>query len=197
MQRKHLPLIFLPLLAMGAGCTPLYTTDQVNATVSAKIKEVAAYQKINVTVETVILKEYIVVTPTLAPTVPQPLPYSTITPIGFNRYKPEDIFAQIELSGYQVRQFFFDLPKDSLGTAGRFVFAATNFIVEDNGIPYEGIIFKFNDEESLLTAYELLGKSPVQPNGSLFRVGNFLIEMEAETIGPILEKFSALTVQFQ
>ena len=31
MQRKHLPLIFLPLLALGAGCTPLYTTDQVNA----------------------------------------------------------------------------------------------------------------------------------------------------------------------
>ena len=58
MQRKHLPLIFLPLLALGAGCTPLYTTDQVNATVSAKIKEVAAYQKINVTVETVILKKY-------------------------------------------------------------------------------------------------------------------------------------------
>ena len=43
----------------------------------------------------------------------------------------------------QVRQFFFDLPKDSFGTAGRFVFAATNFIVEDNGIPYEGI----KDEE--------------------------------------------------
>ena len=106
MQFKHFPLILLLILALGAACTPLYTTDQVNATVSAKIKEVAAYQKINVTVETVILKEYIVVTPTLAPTVPQPLPYSTITPIGFNRYKPEDIFAQIELSGYQVRQFF-------------------------------------------------------------------------------------------
>ena len=76
MQRKYLPLIFLLLLALGAGCAPLYTTDQVNATVSAKIKEVAAYQKINVTVETVILKEYIVVTPTLAPTVPQPLPFN-------------------------------------------------------------------------------------------------------------------------
>ena len=155
------------------------------------------FRSINVTVETVILKEYIVVTPTLAPTVPQPLPYSTITPIGFNRYKPEDIFAQIELSGYQVRQFFFDLPKDSLGTAGRFVSAATNFILEDNGIPYEGIIFKFDNEESLLTAYELLRKSPIQPNGSLFRVGNFLIEMEGETIGSVLEKLSALTVQFQ
>ncbi len=197
MQFKHFPLILLLILALGAACTPLYTTDQVNATVSAKIKEVAAYQKVNVTVETVIIKEYIVVTPTLAPTVPQPIPYSTITPIGFNRYKPEDIFAQLELSGYQVKQFFFDLPKDSLGTAGRFVSAATNFILEDNGIPYEGIIFKFDDEESLLTAYELLRKSPIQPNGSLFRVGNFLIEMEGETIGSVLEKLSALTVQFQ
>ena len=56
MQRKYLPLIFLLLLALGAGCAPLYTTDQVNATVSAKIKEVAAYQKINVTVEPSFLK---------------------------------------------------------------------------------------------------------------------------------------------
>ena len=78
MQFKHFSLILLLILALGAACTPLYTTDQVNATVSAKIKEVAAYQKVNVTVETVIIKEYIVVTPTLAPTVPQPIPYSTL-----------------------------------------------------------------------------------------------------------------------
>lgn len=196
MKRTTTFLILLTSILLLAGCAQLYTTDQVNSTVAAKIKEVAGYQKVNVTVETVIVKEYVVVTATPQPTMAQPLPYETATPIGFNRYKTDDVFAQLAINGYTIRQFYFDLFKEDFGAAANYIQSASNFAVDTGTVSYNGIIFRFDKEEDLLKAYDILKIKPVQENGSLFRVGNFLIEMEQETIRPILDQLAALSVQF-
>ncbi len=196
MNRKSTFLIPIILTLLSVGCARLYTADQVNSTVSAKIKEVAGYQKVNVTVETIIVKEYVVVTATPRPTMMQPLPYETATPVGFNRYKAEDVFAQLAINGYQIRQYYFDLSKEDLGTAGNYIKSASNFAVDTGAVSYNGIIFSFENEENLLKAYDILNIAPIQENGSLFRVGNFLIEMENETIRPILDQLGTLSVTF-
>ena len=88
------------------------------------------------------------------------------------------------------------LSKEDLGTAGNYIKSASNFAVDTGAVSYNGIIFSFENEENLLKAYDILNIAPIQENGSLFRVGNFLIEMENETIRPILDQLGTLSVTF-
>lgn len=199
-MRRNISLILFGislLLILTAGCTQLYTQDQVNATVASKIREVASYQKVNVTVETVIIKEYVVVTPTLAPTNPVNFPtYATFTPVGFNRYTADDLFGQIAIGGYQIQQFYYDLELSDFGRAGDTIKSARNFAIRAGHQSYNGILFTFDSEKDLEAAYAILSVAPSRPNATLIRIGNFLIEMEEETPHPILDLLREIGVHF-
>lgn len=194
--RYALQLFLLLTVVLTVGCTNLYTQDQVNATVGAKIREVAGYQKVNVTVETVIVKEYVVVTATPAPSATPGLFVPTYTPIGFNRYEREDIFAELTRDGFPIRQTFYELDKDTLGTAGLYIQSASHFNVLHDDESYLGIIYAFETEKKLETTYDILMSRSTLENGKVFRVGNFILEIEGAAPSAVLDEFAKTSASF-
>lgn len=183
-------------VVLTAGCTKLYTQDQVNATVGAKILEVAGYQKVNVTVETVIVKEYVVVTATPAPSATPGLFVPTYTPIGFNRYESGDIFAELTRDGFPIRQTFYEIELETFGTAGLYIQSASHFNVLYQDDSYLGIIYAFETEKQLEMTYDILRSRPTFDDGKVYRVGNFLLEIEGAAPVAILDEFAKLSASF-
>lgn len=194
---RYALLSFLLLMAgLTVGCTKLYTQDQVNATVGAKIREVAAYQNVNVTVETIIVKEYVVVTATPAPSATPGLFVPTYTPVGFNRYEREDVFAELTRDGFPIRQTFYELDKETLGTAGLYIQTASHFNILHDDESYLGIIYAFETEKNLKMTYDILESRSTLENGKVYRVGNFILEIEGAAPPAVLDELANISAAF-
>jgi hypothetical protein len=175
-------LLFLLVLYLCAGCKNFYTQEDVNATTVAKIKEMAALQRINITVETVIVKEYVVVTATPGPTQFVPVPFSTMTPVGFARFSKEQVYKALAEGGLKIRQYFFELGEDEINGLAKQVTSATKFTVESSMDEHFGRLYIFAKEETLNDAKIYLQSALYPEHGNtVLSKENILIELDANT----------------
>ena len=192
MKSKRILIALLLLSVFLSGCAKRYTEEQVNQTVVAKIKEVAGLQKVNVTVETVIVKEMIVVTATPEPSqTALPAPFSSPTPLPFAMLKPEDLYTALNTDEITVRRFYYEVPEEELGSMKEFTTQSypMNLTIDNN--EYEAILYDFASEEQLQKGYDYLtAEKPGVSNDRVLRVRNLMIELESVMPLTIVEKIN-------
>lgn len=179
---KKMPFLLILIALFLCGCTKMYTEEQVNSTVVAKIKEVAGMQKVNVTVETVIVKETVIVTQTNEPDAPAaPAAFSSPTPLPFAQLTPDDLTGALDASGIAIRRFYFDVPSEELGPMKTFsAFASPMNLLIDNA-EYEGIVYSFDSAELMQKGYDYLtAEKPGVTNESILTVKNLMLELEKD-----------------
>ena len=188
-MRKKLLLLLITIF-ICSSCGRLYTEEQVNETVVAKIKEVAAMQKVNVTIETRIIKETVLVTVAPEPTTTMiPLPYYTITPLSFERTSIEDILAALSAAGIKVSRFYYTPGSDEIGILADWISQAMKFTIKDGAVEATGYAYSFPNPENLDKAYTYLTSQKAgSSNKSIFRKNNILLEIDPDTPDNVLEK---------
>ncbi|GEM_PF-1460836 len=187
---RKLSLNILIILLFTSACGVLYTEEQVNETVVAKIKEVAGMQKVNVTVETVIVEKVIVVTATPEPSATAwPILPTTMTPIGFERIQPDQVIAALTNAGFEVRRFYYEPDSDKIGSISQWTSTITEITLEDGAQQFSGFIYSFPSQENADLGFTYLTsqKSGVS-NQSVFQKSNLLIELEADTPVSVLDR---------
>lgn len=191
---------FLSLLAIFiCGCGVLYTEEQVNSTVVAKIREVAGMQKVNVTVQTVIVKEYVLITatPDFTPTAP-PLIFHTATPLPFDYLTKDDVFAALTAAGYAVRQFYYELTEAEIGPMINYAKSSSKFTVDKGNHEVEGFLYSFDNEEQWDKAFQYLtSEKPGIRNKAITTVKNLIVEMDTEASSIFLEEISKTLSEIQ
>ncbi len=185
-MKKQIFILLLTAL-LCTGCGGVFTEDQVNSTVVAKIKEVAALQRVNITVETVIIKEYVVVTATPGPTEYVPVPFSTMTPVGFNRFAKEQVYQALATGGLTIRQYYFELGEDEIDGLTKQTISATKFTINSGLDEHFGRVYVFDKQAMLEDAYNYLKSSAYPSNGNPILVKeNIIVELDssipAETV---------------
>lgn len=191
-MRKHIPWLFF-LILICSGCGKFLTEAEVNATVVAKIKEVAALQRVNVTVETVVVKEYVVVTTTPGPTATVPVQYVTLTPIGFNRFSKEDVYQSLAAGGLSIRQYYYELGQEEIDGLTKQVVSATQFTVRSEVDEHIGRVYIFDKKEKMDDAFIYLTSDTYNTNGNpILRHENVLIELDSRTPAAIEEQIRTI-----
>ncbi|MHC1771638.1 MAG: hypothetical protein AB9907_07870 [Flexilinea sp.] len=180
-MRKRIFVLLLTVL-ICTGCGGIFTEDQVNSTVVAKIKEVAGLQRVNVTVETVIVKEYVVVTATPGPTEFIPVQFSTMTPVGFDRFTKEQVYQALAAGGLTIRQYYFELGEDEIDGLTKQTISATKFTVTSDLDEHFGKVYVFNKPSMLEDANNYLKSSAYSFNGNPILVkDNIIVELDSNT----------------
>lgn len=191
-MRKHILILFF-LMLICTGCGNFMTEEEINATVVAKIKEVAALQRVNVTVETVIVKEYVVVTSTPGPTEVIPIQYSTITPVGFARFTKEDVYQALAAGGLSIRQYYFELGEEEIDGLVKQVSSATKFTVTSGMGEHFGQVYIFAKKELLDDAYIFLTSASHNTEGNpVLRNENVIIELDGQTPPEIVDQIRTI-----
>lgn len=187
---RHITPLLLIILLICTGCGMLYTEEQVNETVVAKIKEVAGLQKINITVETVIVEKFIVVTATPEPSAsPFPIFPATITPIGFERTQAEDVYSALTNAKFTIRRFYYEPGQDEIGTMTDLATTVSKFTLGDDPLEFEGYIYSFSSQAAFDQGLDYLtSRKPGATNQTIFQKNNLLIELDADTPGSVLDR---------
>lgn len=175
---KRLSLILILSLGL-CGCGLRYSEEEVNATVSAKIREMASNQKVYVTQETIIVKEYIVVTPTIdmaAAVVAeqQATQEAAPTALPYDHMNGEQIAQTLAKSGIKIRRFFYNLSAEETNNLSLHSESATKFTLSIDGTEYEGRFFQYTNPEDFEKGLASLKESP---SSSAF-LGNQIIPYE-------------------
>jgi len=188
-------LVLISLLL--SDCAKYYTEEQVNQTVVVKIKEVAGLQKVNVTVETVIVKEYIVVTATPEPgDTPLPALFSSPTPLPFAQLKAEDVYDALSKAGFTVRRFYYEVPDEELGSMKQFISQAYPMNLIYDNIEHQAILYDFAAQDLKQKGYDYLtAEKPGVSNDRVLSVRNLMLEFETDMpISLVEEVKEALSV---
>lgn len=190
MRSKRILLLLVIISLLLAGCAKRYTEEQVNQTVVVKIKEVAGLQKVNVTVETVIVKEYIVVTATPEPSdTPLPALFSSPTPLPFAQLKVEDVYDALSRAGFTVRRFYYEVPDEDLGAMKQFVSQAYPMNLTYGNIEYQAILYDFAAQDLKQKGYDYLtAEKPGVRNDRVLSVRNLILEFETDMPISMVEK---------
>lgn len=190
MKSKRILLLLVIVSLLLAGCAKRYTEEQVNQTVVVKIKEMAGLQKVNVTVETVIVKEYIVVTATAEPgDIPLPAPFSSPTPLPFAQLKAEDVYDALGKNGFTVRRFYYEVPDEELGPMKQFISQAYPVNLISDNIEYQAVLYDFAAQDLKQKGYDYLtAEKPGVSNDHVLSVRNLMLELETDMPLPLVEK---------
>lgn len=187
---RNIKRLLLIILLICTGCGMVYTEEQVNETVVAKIKEVAGLQKINVTVETVVVEKYIVVTATPEPSAsPFPILPATVTPLGFERTQAEDVFTALTNAKFTIRRFYYEPGQDEIGTMTDLASTVSKFTLGDAPLEYDGYIYSFSSQAAFDQGFNYLtSHKPDTTNQTIFQKSNLLIELDADTPSSVLDR---------
>lgn len=182
MKSKRILLLLVLVSLLLAGCAKRYTEEQVNQTVVVKIKEMAGLQKVNVTVETVIVKEYIVVTATAEPSdTPLPAPFSSPTPLPFAQLKAEAVYDALSRAGFTVRRFYYEVPDEELGPMKQFISQAYPMNLTFENIEYQAILYDFAAQDLKQKGYDYLtAEKPGVSNDRVLSIRNLMLELETD-----------------
>lgn len=190
MKSKRILLLLAIVSLLLAGCAKRYTEEQVNQTVVVKIKEMAGLQKVNVTVETVIVKEYIVVPTTAEPgDIPLPAPFSSPTPLPFAQLKAEDVYDALGKAGFTVRRFYYEVPDEELGPMKQFISQAYPVNLISDNIEYQAVLYDFAAQDLKQKGYDYLtAEKPGVSNDRVLSVRNLMLELETDMPLLLVEK---------
>lgn len=190
MKSKRILLLLAIVSLLLAGCAKRYTEEQVNQTVVVKIKEMAGLQKVNVTVETVIVKEYIVVTATAEPgDTPLPAPFSSPTPPPFAQLKAEDVYDALGKAGFTVRRFYYEVPNEELGQMKQFISQAYPMNLTFENIEYQAVLYDFAAQDLKQKGYDYLtAEKPGVSNDRVLSVRNLMLELETDMPLSLVQK---------
>ncbi len=185
-MKKALEIILITCagLFIFQGCGEYYTKEQVNATVGAKMDEILKVQHENVTVETVIVRQIIEVTPTVSVTPSEITPtiiLNTETPSVFNRFTADEIYTAFKSTGINILRTYYELNSDQTNHISDLSSSATKFTYVENSLEYQGRLFIFNTENKYQDAFNAL-KTYVSDNEfsdhKLFTHKNVIVELE-------------------
>ncbi len=117
------------------------------------------------------------------------LPYSTVTPLSFEKTSIEDIFAAISATGITISRFYYTPGSDEIGVLIDWISKAMKFTLKDGAIEATGYIYSFPNSENLDKAYTYLTSQKAgSSNKSIFRKNNILLEVDPDTPDNVLEK---------
>ena len=191
-MKRAIEIILLCLCLCSCGIR--YSAEEVNATVSVKIKEMASFQKVYITQETIVVKEYVVVTATpdlLWAT--QAVLDAQITPTAtpFNWYTADMAAGMMRQNEIEVRRILIELSSEETNGISKFARSTTNLTISKLGNHADGRIFEFETPEALEQAKKKLeekSSNSAYPKNVLIIFNNLIIELDGMIDSSLLEE---------